>query len=108
MRGRSRSSSAVRSDRAGSSRRAAGSRAGCGRVNLVAGSEPDAGHEGFTREDLLFLRRQRLWRVTALELQQMPKILIGCNSKQPSARFEAGRELEIGEIGAAIAAHEPI
>ena len=38
----------------------------------------------------------------------MPQILVSRDAKQPVPRLEAGRELEVGEIGLAVAAHEPI
>ena len=62
----------------------------------------------FARQDLAFLRRQRLRRVAALVLQQMPQILVGRDAEQLAARLEAGRELEVGEIGAAVAAAQPV
>ena len=70
--------------------------------------EPDAGHQRFPREDLALLWRQRFRRVTALVLQEMPQILVGRDAEQPAAGLEAGRELEIGEIGAAVAAAQPV
>ena len=53
-------------------------------------------------------RRQRLRRVAALVLEQMPQILIGRDPEQLAARLEAGRELEIRDIGAAVAAAQPV
>ncbi len=38
----------------------------------------------------------------------MPKVLVRRDPEQPAARAEAGRELEVGHIGAAVAAHEPV
>src|ERR1700754_771118 len=38
----------------------------------------------------------------------MPKILIGGDAKQPAAGFEAGRKLEVGNIGASVAAAQPV
>src|SRR4051794_1720557 len=41
-------------------------------------------------------------------LEQMPEILVSRNPEQPAARFEAGGELEICQVGLAIAAAQPI
>ena len=38
----------------------------------------------------------------------MPNILVGRDAEQPAAPLEAGGELEVGEIGVAVAAHEPV
>ena len=62
----------------------------------------------FARENLALPWRQRLRRVAALVLEQMPQILISRDAEQPAARLEAGRELEVGEIGAAVAAAQPV
>ena len=82
--------------------------AGDGLVDLLAGLEPDARHHRLAREYLSLLRRQRLGRVAALVFQEMPQILIGRDTEQPAAALEAGGELEIGEIGAAVAAAQPV
>ena len=71
--------------------------AGDGAVDLLAGRQPDAGDQRFARQNLALLRRQRLRRVAALVLEQMPEILIGRDPEQPAARLEAGRELEVGD-----------
>ena len=72
-------------------------------IDLLAGRQPDAGDQRFARQNLALRRRQRLRRVAALVLEQMPQILVGRDAEQPAAALEAGRELEIGEIGAAVA-----
>ena len=59
--------------------------AGDGAVDLLAGREPEAGDQRFARQNLALLRRQRLRRVAALVLQQMPQILIGGDAEQPAA-----------------------
>jgi len=38
----------------------------------------------------------------------MPQILIGGDAKQPASGLEANRELKVGEIGAAVAAAQPV
>src|SRR5579863_6831901 len=38
----------------------------------------------------------------------MPKVLVGGYAEQQAARAKARRELEVGEIGAAIASNEPV
>ena len=38
----------------------------------------------------------------------MPEIFVSRNAEQPAARREAGRELKVGEIGAAVAAAQPV
>src|SRR6266851_9204567 len=82
--------------------------AGDGAVNLLAGLKPDAGDQRFPRQNLAFLRRQRLRRVAALVLQEMPEILVGRNTEQPAAGAEASRELKVSEIGPAIDAAQPV
>src|SRR5665647_1718122 len=82
--------------------------AGDGLIDLLAGLQPDAGDERFAREYLALLRRQRFRRVAALVLQHMPKIFVGRDPEQPAARLETGRELKIRDIGAAVAAAEPV
>ena len=59
--------------------------AGDGLIDLLAGHQPDAGDDRFARQDLALLRRQRLGRVAALVLQQMPQILVGRDPEQPAA-----------------------
>src|SRR5581483_5248263 len=38
----------------------------------------------------------------------MPKVFVGQNTKQPVALSKAGRQLEIRQIGAAVAADQPV
>ena len=38
----------------------------------------------------------------------MPEIFVSRNAERPAARREAGRELKVGEIGAAVAAAQPV
>src|SRR5258708_32474243 len=38
----------------------------------------------------------------------MPEILVSRDAEQAAARIEAGRELKVGEIGAAVAAAQPV
>ena len=38
----------------------------------------------------------------------MPQILIGRDPEQPAARLETGGQLKIGDIGAAVAATQPV
>ena len=77
-------------------------------VDLLAGRHPQARGEGFLREHLSLARRQRLGRVGALVLQQMPQVFVGDDAIEPAAPVEAGRELEVGHIGAAVAADQPV
>src|SRR5438034_125395 len=103
MRGRSRSSSRARSGRAGSSRRAAGSRCGVFRRHRAARPAPP----GYAPA-VLDRSPPQVRCVAALVLEQMPEILVSRGAEQPAARPEAGRELKVGEIGAAVAATQPI
>ncbi len=41
-------------------------------------------------------------------LEQVPKILVGGDAKQPAPGFEAGRELKVGDIGVAVTAAQPV
>ena len=41
-------------------------------VDFLAGHQPDARHRRFARENLAFLRRQRIRRVSALVLEHVP------------------------------------
>ena len=89
-------------------RETAAQAAGDGAVDLFAGHEPDAGDQRFAREDFALLRRQRLRRVAAFVVEQMPQILVSRDTEQPASRPKAGRELEIRDIGTAIAAAQPV
>ncbi len=74
--------------------------AGDGLVDLFAGHQPDAGDKGFARENLALHRRQRLWRIAALVLQQMPQVLVGRDPEQPAAGLETGGQIVMADAGA--------
>src|SRR5207247_10836598 len=75
---------------------------------LLAGRKPEACDKRFARENLALLRRQGLRCVAALVLEQMPEILVSRGAEQPAAGPEAGRELKVGEISAAVAGTQPV
>jgi len=63
------------------------------------------------RVNRLFLastRGDRVGCIAALVLEQVAQILVGRDPEQPSAARESQRELEIGEIGAPVAAAQPV
>lgn len=41
-------------------------------------------------------------------LEQMPQVLVGEDAVEPATSVEAGRELEVGHVGAAVAADQPV
>ncbi len=56
----------------------------------------------------MLFRRQRRGQVTTLVLQEMTDVFVGQDAKQPAAARETGGQLEIGDIGAAIGAAQPV
>ena len=51
---------------------------------------------------------ERIGRVAALVLEQVAQILVGRDAEQPATAREAGGQLEIGEIGVAVASAQPV
>ena len=75
-----------------------------GVIDLLARRHPRPGDEALARQHAAFGGGERLGRVAALVLEQMPQILVAGDAEQRAVAAEAGGELEIGEIGAAAAA----
>src|SRR6202043_2695056 len=74
-----------------------------GVINLLAGRHPSPGDKTLAREHAAFGGGERLGRVAAFVLQEMPQILVARDAEQHAVAAEAGGELEIGEISAASA-----
>ena len=78
-----------------------------GVIDLLAGCHPRPGDETLAGEHAALGRGERVGRVAAFVLQEMPQILVARDAKQHAVAAEAGGELEIGQICAA-AAVEPV
>ena len=76
--------------------------AGDGVIDLLAGRHPCPGDKTLAREHAALGGGERLGRVAALVLQKMPQILVARRCGTAGCAAEAGGELKIGEIGAAV------
>ncbi len=77
-------------------------------VDRLAGRHPQPGEKALAREHAPLRGADRLGRITELVLQQMPQVFVGGDPKQQIPVLELDGELKISDVGAAIAAAQPV
>ncbi len=75
-----------------------------GVIDLLAGRHPEPGDDALARQHAAFGCGERVGRVAALVLEEMAQILVAGDPEQMIAAAKAGRELKVGEVGAAVLA----
>src|SRR3984893_6830616 len=77
-------------------------------VGRLRSEHPERGQTGFARAHAPLGGGEFLDKIAVLVLEQMPQILVRQQSKQAGAPREAGSELKVHEIGAAVTTAQPV
>ena len=77
-------------------------------VGRLGGEHPQRGQTGFARAHAPLGGGEFLDEVAVLVLEQMPQVLVCQQPEQAAAPREAGSELKVHEIGAAVATAQPV